>query len=78
LLHDADLSTSSGDVKINLEREPKSLTVDYRGDSGVGKIKWDGFQATETEEDDKIIKGTFGSGETMLKVSTGSGDFTLD
>ncbi|MED4755043.1 DUF4097 family beta strand repeat-containing protein [Brevibacillus choshinensis] len=78
LLHDADLSTSSGDVKITLEQEPKSLTVDYRGDSGSGKIRWDGFQETDHAEDGKMIKGTFGSGDTMLKVTTGSGDFTLD
>lgn len=78
LLHDADLSASSGDVKINLEQEPKSLTVDYQGGSGTGKIGWDGFRATEHAEDGQIIKGTFGSGETKLKVSTGSGDFTLD
>ncbi|KQL46413.1 hypothetical protein AN963_15810 [Brevibacillus choshinensis] len=78
LLHDADLSTSSGDVKITLEQEPKSLKVDYRGGSGTGKVRWDGFQATDDAEDDNIIKGTFGSGATMLKVSTGSGDFTLD
>lgn len=31
LLHDVDVSASSGDVNIKLEQEPKSLTVDYRG-----------------------------------------------
>ncbi|QRG67205.1 DUF4097 family beta strand repeat-containing protein [Brevibacillus choshinensis] len=78
LLHDTDVSTKSGDVKITLEQEPKSLTVDYSGGSGAGHIRWDGFQVTERAEDDRMIKGKFGSGDTMLKVYTGSGDFTLD
>lgn len=78
MLHDADLSTGSGDVKITLEQEPKSLTVDYKGGSGTGKVSWDGFQAANSGEDDNSIYGMFGSGEKMLKVSTGSGDFTLD
>jgi lia operon protein LiaG len=78
LLHDVDVSASSGDVNIKLEQEPKSLTVDYRGGSGTGHVRWDGFQETDRAEDGEMIKGTFGSGKTMLKVSTGSGDFTLD
>lgn len=78
LLHDADVSASSGDVKIQLEQEPKSLAVDYRGGSGEGHVRWDGFKETERTEDGRVLKGMFGSGDTKLKVSAGSGDFTLD
>ncbi|MEF3306893.1 DUF4097 family beta strand repeat-containing protein [Paenibacillus sp. GYB003] len=78
LTRDADLSAGSGNVTVSLDREPKSLAVDYRGGSGSGHIKWDGFQYKEKEEEGRKIKGSFGGGDTMLKVVTGSGDFRLD
>lgn len=78
LLHDADLSSGSGNVTVTLKNEPKSLAVDYRGGSGDGKIRWDGFRYENQSRDGKTIKGAFGSGETKLKVYTGSGNFTLN
>jgi lia operon protein LiaG len=78
LLHDTDVSAGSGNVTIGLDREPKSLTVDYRGKSGDGKIRWKGFDYQEKDEEGHTIKGAFGSGGTKLKVATGSGNFTLD
>lgn len=78
LRHNADLTAGSGNVTLSLDRQPQSLAVDYRGGSGNGKIKQDGFAYQEQDEDNHRIKGAFGSGETTLKVVTGSGDFTLD
>lgn len=78
LLHDADLSTGSGNVTVTLDREPKSLAVDYRGGSGSGKIKWDGFRYEDKGKDGNMLKGSFGAGETKLKVTTGSGNFKMD
>lgn len=78
LVRDAELATGSGNVAIRLDREPKSLSVDYRGKSGNGKIGWKGFDFREKDEDGSTIKGAFGGGGTKLKVTTGSGNFTLD
>lgn len=78
LLHDVEVEAGSGNVKVTLDHEPKSLTVDYSGKSGVGKIAWNNFSYNQVDSDRRSIKGTFGSGETKLKVVTGSGNFTLD
>ncbi|MDF2717739.1 MAG: hypothetical protein K0R28_4664, partial [Paenibacillus sp.] len=78
LLHDTDLSTASGNVTIALDREPKSLTVDWRFNSGKANIGWESFNKSEKSENGKSVKGTFGNGETVLKVVTGSGNITMD
>ncbi|GAA4838716.1 hypothetical protein GCM10023310_15630 [Paenibacillus vulneris] len=74
---DVNLKAESGDVKVYLEKEPKSLTVQYNGGSGSGQIGWDGVTYVERGEDDHKLKGVFGAGETHLKVRTGSGEFWL-
>lgn len=78
LLRDTDVSAGSGNVTIELGREPESLTVDYRGKSGNGKLGWKGFDYREKDEEGHTIRGAFGTGGTKLKVATGSGNFTLD
>jgi len=74
---DADLETGSGSVFVGLGTEPESLAVDYRGSSGESTIEWDGMTVQENRGDGRILQGTFGNGETKLKVRSGSGDFTL-
>ncbi|TMV52856.1 DUF4097 domain-containing protein [Paenibacillus mesophilus] len=78
LLHDTSLSTGSGNVTIELDREPKSMTVDWRLGSGKASIGWKGLNGMEKSEDGKSGKGTFGNGDTTLKVVTGSGNITMD
>jgi lia operon protein LiaG len=77
LRHDVNLTTGSGDVEVRLSQAPESLQVDYEGGSGEGRIHWDGFQIERFDEDGDVIRGKFGDGGTLLKVRTGSGNFTL-
>lgn len=76
LLYDADLQTGSGNVKVYTERQPMNLTVDFSGGSGSGRVKWEGF--SESLRDKDTLQGTFGNGEHLLKVRTGSGGFSLE
>ncbi|WP_282937340.1 DUF4097 family beta strand repeat-containing protein [Paenibacillus sp. RC67] len=77
LVQNMDLQASSGDVNVYLEKEPKSLMVQFNGGSGSGEIDWDGMTNKERGKDDHKLKGVFGSGETNLNVRTGSGNFLL-
>ncbi|MFS0836509.1 DUF4097 family beta strand repeat-containing protein [Paenibacillus sp. 1P03SA] len=77
ILRDADLKSGSGNVKIELSEEPKSLAVDFEGGSGNGSVDWENFSSEEKNEKKDRLKGKFGSGEVKLKVRTGSGDFHL-
>jgi len=78
LVHDADLRTGSGNVSIDLAQEPTSLEVDYQGSSGEGNIRLDGMRYEVKDEDKGRLKGTLGSGDVLLKVRTGSGNFKLE
>ncbi|EGG32114.1 DUF4097 family beta strand repeat-containing protein [Paenibacillus sp. HGF5] len=78
LIHNADLRAGSGNVSIDLDEEPSSLEVDFQGSSGEGKIEWDGMRYEVKDEDKGRLKGTLGSGEVLLKVRTGSGNFRLE
>jgi lia operon protein LiaG len=76
LIYDTDLQAGSGNVTIDLVQEPSSLEVDYQGKYGNGKIQWDGIRYEV--KDEGRLKGTFGSGDAVLKVRTGSGNFKLE
>ncbi|MHA2856209.1 DUF4097 family beta strand repeat-containing protein [Paenibacillus lautus] len=78
LIHNADLRAGSGNVSIDLDEKPSSLEVDFQGSSGEGKIEWDGMRYEVKDEDKGRLKGTLGSGEVLLKVRTGSGNFRLE
>lgn len=66
---------SSGDVIVQFDESPKSLAVDFTGNSGEGVIELEGFSYEDKSEN--IINGKIGSGEYELKVRTSSGDFQL-
>lgn len=78
LVYDADLKTGTGNVDVLLARQPESLAVQFKGGSGKGTIRWDGLNDQESDMEGRSVKGTFGSGDVQLNVSTGSGDFRLD
>lgn len=77
IMHDTELRSGSGRVNIDLIEEPTSLKVDFEGSSGTWDMKWDGMRYEDKEADNRL-KGTYGSGGVMLKVRTGSGNFTLE
>jgi len=72
-----DLRTGSGDVVIMLDRNPNSLSVQFKASSGDGVIHKDDFTYETGSNGDPSIKGKFGSGDIKLNVQTGSGDFVL-
>lgn len=78
LHHDMNLRTGSGNVTVRSAHQPESLSVDYQGGSGRGKVRWDDFKVTQNSNNGKSLRGQFGSGEAQLQVRTGSGNFTLD
>lgn len=77
LRDDADLKAASGNVTVSLTKEPTDLEVDLSGNSGSGRIRWDGIRYEEQDKNGHTVRGAFGNGGTMLKVRTRSGDFTL-
>ncbi|WP_168123593.1 DUF4097 family beta strand repeat-containing protein [Paenibacillus sp. HB172176] len=76
ITQDTDLKAGSGNITIKLNHAPESLAVSYDGGSGDGDILLDGFSYHGEHHHDSF-EGVFGSGETTLKVRTGSGNFTL-
>lgn len=77
IMHETELRSGSGRVTIDLAKEPSSLEVDFEGSSGNWDLKWDGIRYEGNDQDENRLKGTFGNGGVILKVRTGSGNFTL-
>lgn len=78
LYFDTTLETSSGRVVVALENDPESLAVEFKAGSGIGKIKKDGFTYNQESSDRDYIDAVIGSGNIKLKVTTGSGNITLE
>ncbi|WEK54392.1 MAG: DUF4097 family beta strand repeat-containing protein [Candidatus Cohnella colombiensis] len=76
LLYGADLHTGSGNVTVLTAKQPMDLRVDFQGGSGNGKVRYNAFQISSQDRDQ--LEGTFGTGEKLLKVRTGSGNFSLE
>lgn len=77
LLYDTELSASSGDITITLNHDPSSLAVQFHTGSGDSVIRKKGFDYEEVSNRDDDLKGSFGSGDIMLNVETGSGNIVL-
>jgi len=77
LTQDTILEAGSGNVIVQVDREPESLEVDFEGGSGEGNVDWKGMKAVTIDDNGSTLKGTFGSGDALLKVRTGSGNFKL-
>ncbi|WP_433745874.1 DUF4097 domain-containing protein [Falsibacillus pallidus] len=72
---DITADMASGDVTITFKEKPTDLAVDFKANSGDGKVQLDGFLFEEKEED--RILGKIGSGKHLVKVHAASGDFVL-
>ncbi|MDX8363240.1 DUF4097 family beta strand repeat-containing protein [Cytobacillus sp. IB215316] len=65
----------SGNVKIEYEKAPSSLYINFKATSGNGKVELDGVNYEE-KSNDRII-GTIGSGDHEIIVDITSGNFKL-
>ncbi|MCP8969546.1 DUF4097 family beta strand repeat-containing protein [Ectobacillus ponti] len=74
IVQQVGIETSSGDVTIELEKEPASLALEFESSSGDGRTD----MKLEGEEKGKhSLRGKTGTGEYKLQVETSSGDFQL-
>jgi lia operon protein LiaG len=71
-----DIEVLSGDVEVTFLDKPSSLDLDFKANSGAGKVYLKEMQFEKNEED--VIAGKIGSGEYTLKVRVASGDFKLN
>lgn len=69
------VDSTSGDVDIQLSKDPQSLALNYNGVSGDANVQVNGMLFEEKSE--HSIKGKIGNGDYVIDVSTASGDFTL-
>ncbi|MFD1954215.1 DUF4097 family beta strand repeat-containing protein [Paenibacillus thailandensis] len=76
LRYDSVLKNGSGDISIDLAKEPEALTVSIRSGSGDAEVLKDGF-VPQGNNDDNDANGMFGTGSVKLQASSGSGDIVL-
>lgn len=69
------IDSTSGDIDIQLNKDPQSLALNYDGVSGDANVQLDGMLFEEKSE--HSLKGKIGKGDYVIDVNTSSGDFTL-
>lgn len=70
-----DIVTTSGDVKTTFRKNPKSLKIDFKGNSGKPDIRLKNIMYEDKDENSVI--GVIGNGMNTLIVKTSSGDLTV-
>lgn len=70
-----DITTSTGDVELSFKQTPKSMKVDFKGNSGKPFSKIDDFSFKNVGKNDAV--GIRGTGKYKIKVQTKSGDLIL-
>ncbi|MFF5996906.1 DUF4097 family beta strand repeat-containing protein [Lysinibacillus sp. KU-BSD001] len=75
ILNELDIVTTSGDVAATFKEKPKSLKVNFKGDSGKPSIQLEDIISKDIGENHAIV--VIGEGDKTLTVTTTSGDFTL-
>lgn len=75
IIEKVNVLTTSGDVEVDYEKNPESLRVEFRGDSGKSDIKLQDIMYKDKNK--HLASGVIGKGTNQLKVKTTSGDFTV-
>lgn len=76
LIPDVTLTSSSGDVDVQLTGSTDSLQLDFNGGSGIAEINVDGMLYQDKSE--HSAKGIKGEGKYMMVVKTNSGDLKVN
>ncbi|UVI30833.1 DUF4097 family beta strand repeat-containing protein [Paenibacillus spongiae] len=76
IAHPMTLSTGSGNVTIETDRQPDSAQIRYNSGSGDLKNSWRDNPSSRDGDDNETI--VFGDGKTIVEVETGSGNLSLD
>lgn len=75
MINTLDIVTTSGDVKTTFKKNPKSLKIDFKGNSGKPDIKLKNIMYEDKDENKAI--GVIGDGMNTLNVKTSSGDLIV-
>ncbi|MYL33645.1 DUF4097 family beta strand repeat protein [Pontibacillus yanchengensis] len=73
--HPLDISSSSGDVEIDIASEPTNMKLNYSSSSGEADIN---FPLKYDSLDRSNIQATIGSGNPDVTIRTSSGDLTFN
>ncbi|MFC9542146.1 DUF4097 family beta strand repeat-containing protein [Lysinibacillus sp. NPDC056959] len=76
MMNSLDVVTTSGDVQTTFRQDPKSLKIDFKGDSGKPVIKLKNIMYEDKGKNSAI--GIIGDGINTINVKTNSGDFTVE
>ncbi|RCW47637.1 putative adhesin [Paenibacillus prosopidis] len=75
LLQDVTLRSGSGNVRIDVTKEPESAAIHLRTNSGNLDVDWDQFVADRDNEEE--LSGKIGSGQIKIDLESSTGDLKL-
>ncbi|NIK78416.1 hypothetical protein FHS15_003554 [Paenibacillus castaneae] len=75
LLRDITLQSDTGNISINVDKQPQSATIRIKNDVGNNKVEWDGFMNHSNSK--RNIDGIIGSGELKIDIKSDVGNIKL-
>ncbi|WNC16685.1 DUF4097 family beta strand repeat-containing protein [Brevibacillus brevis] len=75
LVHDADIRTDTGDVRISVEKKPSAARLELASDTGDVQADWPNLTYERREE--QHVTATVGTGGPALSVRSSTGDIRI-
>jgi lia operon protein LiaG len=75
LLNNIAVKTDTGNIIINVDKDPVSVAINIKKDTGNTNVEWDGFSFNK--ESDTYVEGMIGSGDIKIDLESDTGNFKL-
>ncbi|MDQ8733151.1 DUF4097 family beta strand repeat-containing protein [Paenibacillus sp. LHD-38] len=75
LRNDISLQSDTGNITVNVDKEPASAAVYIQKDVGSSKVEWEGF--SDSNDSKSIVDGKIGSGDIKIDIKSEVGNVKL-
>ncbi|MEV5027564.1 DUF4097 family beta strand repeat-containing protein [Paenibacillus sp. LPE1-1-1.1] len=75
LREDITLKSDTGNITVNVDKEPASAAVYIQKDVGSSKVEWGGF--SDSNDSKSIVDGKIGSGDIKIHINSEVGNVRL-
>lgn len=69
------LQSDTGNITINVDKQPQSAAIHIQKDVGSSKVEWDGF--TDSNDSKSVVDGKIGSGNIKIDIMSEVGNVRL-
>ncbi|WP_138754717.1 DUF4097 family beta strand repeat-containing protein [Paenibacillus sinopodophylli] len=75
LQHDTTVSTDTGNITINVDKQPESAAIKIKKQTGRSTIEWSGLETTK--ESGRTVDRKIGAGDIKINLESDTGNIKL-